>query len=66
MPLHDIEMSGLPYLSFGHAIAMTKPTHAGEQRVDRDEPMRRSVAPSVEPGLKPIHPNTSTSVPITT
>ena len=28
--------------------------------------MRRSVAPSVEPGLKPIQPNTSTSVPITT
>ena len=28
--------------------------------------MRRSVPPSVEPGLKPIQPNTRTSVPITT
>ena len=37
MPLHDIEMSGFPYLALVHAIAVTKPKHAGEQRVDRDD-----------------------------
>ena len=66
MPLHDIEMSGLPYLALVTPIAMTKPTHAASSVFTATRPMRRSVAPSVEPGLKPIHPNTSTSVPITT
>ena len=28
--------------------------------------IRRSVAPSVEPGLKPIHPNSRIIVPTTT
>ena len=66
MPLHDIEMSGLPYFAFVMPIAITKPTHAASNVLTATSPIRRSVAPSVEPGLKPIHPNTKTSVPITT
>ena len=66
MPLHDIEMSGLPYFAFVYAIAITKPKHAASSVLTATRPMRRSVAPSVEPGLKPIQPNTRTSVPITT
>ena len=66
MPLHDIEMSGLPYFTLVMIIAMTKPTHAASNVLTATRPMRRSVAPSVEPGLKPIQPNTRMSVPITT
>ena len=37
MPLHDIEMSGFPYLALVHAIADHEADARGEQRVDRDE-----------------------------
>ena len=47
-------------------MATTTPTHAASSVFTATMPMRRSVAPKVEPGLKPIHPNTSTSVPMTT
>src|SRR5450755_4163202 len=53
MPLHDIEMSGLPYFALVSPIAITKPTHAASNVLTATRPMRRSVAPSVEPGLKP-------------
>ena len=66
MPLHDIEMSGLPHLRVRPRHRDDEADARREQCVDRDEPIRRSVAPNVEPGLKPIHPNTRISVPITT
>src|SRR5690349_16917713 len=66
MPLHDIEMSGLPYFTFVNAIAATNPVLADNSVLTATRPMRKSVAPSVEPGLKPLHLNTSTSVPSTT
>jgi hypothetical protein len=47
-------------------IAMTKPVHAASNVLTATKPMRKSVAPSVEPGLKPIQPKTRISVPITT
>ena len=66
MPLHVIEMSGFPHFAFVHAIAATAAAHADSNVFTATTPMRRSVAPNVEPGLKPIQPNVSTSVPITT
>src|SRR5215471_17125941 len=66
MPLHDIEMSGLPHFQLVHAIATTAPAEAASSVFTATTAMRRSVAPKVDPGLKPIHPNVSTRVPITT
>src|SRR6476619_7174515 len=66
IPLHDIEMSGFPQRAFVHAIAMTAAAHADSRVFTATTPMRRSVAPNVEPGLKPIQPKVSTNVPITT
>ena len=66
MPLQDMEMSGLPYLAFVQAMAATKPKQADSRVLTATTEMRRSVAPNVEPGLKPIQPNTRISVPITT
>src|SRR5436189_2882850 len=66
MPLHDIEISGLPYLALVHAIAVTVPKQPASSVLTATIAIRRSVAPNVEPGLKPIHPKTSTSVPTTT
>ena len=37
MPLHDIEMSGLPYLALVNAHRHHEAGARGEQRVDRDE-----------------------------
>ena len=53
-------------VAFVAAIAVTKPKHAASSVFTATTEMRRSVAPSVDPGLNPIHPNTSTSVPMTT
>ncbi len=66
MPLHVMEMSGFPHLAFVHAIAAMAPAEAASSVFTATTAMRRSVAPNVEPGLKPIQPNVSTSVPITT
>src|SRR5258706_7160657 len=66
IPLHDMDMSGLPYRAFVHAIAVTVPKHPASNVLTATTAMRRSVAPKVEPGLKPIQPNTRTSVPMTT
>ena len=66
IPLHDIEMSGFPHLEYVQPAATTKPAHAESSVFTATSPMRRSVAPNVEPGLKPIQPNTRISVPITT
>src|SRR6478735_12743210 len=66
MPLHVIEMSGFPHLALVHAIAAIAPADADRRVFTATTAMRRSVAPNVEPGLNPIHPNVSTSVPSTT
>ena len=66
IPLHVMEMSGLPHLAFVQAIAATAPAEADNSVFTAMSAMRRSVAPNVEPGLKPIQPKVSTSVPITT
>src|SRR6476619_5985054 len=66
MPLHDIEMSGLPYFAFVHAMAVTNPKHEDSRVFTATIEMRRSVAPNVDPGLKPIHPNNRIMVPATT
>ena len=66
MPLHDMEMSGLPHLAFVHAMAVTVPKQPASSVFTATTEIRRSVAPNVDPGLKPIQPKTSTSVPMTT
>src|SRR3954454_13702176 len=66
MPLHDIEMSGLPYFAFVTTIATTKPMLADSSVLTATMPMRESSADNVEPGLNPIQPNTRISVPSTT
>src|SRR5262249_10501419 len=66
IPLHAIETSGLPYLRSVTIIAITNPTQLASNVFTATSPIRRSVAPSVEPGLNPIQPNTSTSEPMTT
>src|SRR5437762_3059914 len=66
IPLHDIEMSGLPYLALVHAMAVTNPKHAANNVLTATTEMRRSVAPNVEPGLNPIQPNNRIMVPMTT
>src|SRR5437870_156364 len=66
IPLQVIEISGLPHLALVHAIAATAPALAESSVFTAMIEIRRSVAPNVEPGLKPIHPNVRTRVPITT
>src|SRR5262245_593639 len=66
IPLQDMEMSGLPYRALVHAMAATKPKHADRSVLTATIEIRRSVAPRVEPGLKPIQPNNRIIVPMTT
>jgi hypothetical protein len=46
-------------------MAATAPAHADSNVFTATTEMRRSVLPKVEPGLKPIQPNSNTSVPMT-
>src|SRR4029077_3725334 len=66
MPLQAIEMSGLPNLRYQKIIAVADPATAARLVLIAMTEIRRSVAPSVEPGLKPIHPNRRMNVPVTT
>ena len=66
MPLQAIEMSGLPNMKYHRIIADAAPAHAARFVLIAMTEMRRSVAPSVEPGLKPIQPNSRMNVPVTT
>src|SRR6186997_3121770 len=66
IPLHDMEISGLPYLALVYAIAVTNPKQAAIKVLTATVEIRRSVAPSVEPGLNPIQPNSRIMVPMTT
>ena len=47
-------------------MANTNPKQADRRVFTATTEIRRSVAPNVEPGLKPIQPNTRISVPTTT
>src|SRR5690242_9905907 len=63
IPLHDIEMSGLPYLNPVNAMAAAAPNTDAVSVLTMITAMRRSLAPSVDPGLKPIQPNRRMNVP---
>src|ERR1700685_4129784 len=66
MPLQAMVMSGLPNRRYQRSMAAAEPATAARFVFAATTEMRRSVAPSVEPGLKPIQPNNRTKVPVTT
>src|SRR5580704_10394317 len=66
IPLHAIVMSGLPNRKYQISIATAEPATAARFVFTATTEMRRSVAPSVDPGLKPIHPKSKRNVPVTT
>src|SRR5262249_12930721 len=66
MPLQAIEMSGLPNRKYHSVSADAAPATAARFVLMAMTEMRRSVAPSVVPGLKPIQPNRRMKVPVTT
>src|SRR5271154_6057954 len=55
MPLHAIEMSGLPNVKYHTNIAVAEPAIAARFVLMATTEMRRSVAPKVDPGFK-THP----------
>src|SRR6202171_4042532 len=57
MPLHAIEMSGFPNIQYQMTMAAADPATPERFVLMAITAMRRSVAPSVDPGLKPIQPN---------
>src|SRR5689334_9145891 len=57
MPLHAIVTSGLPNIQYHRTSATADPLHAARFVFTTMPAIRRSVAPSVEPGLNPIQPN---------
>src|ERR1700727_1406499 len=66
IPLHAIVISGLPNMKYHSSIAAAEPATAARFVLMATTEMRKSVAPSVEPGLKPIQPNSRIKVPLTT
>src|SRR5579864_8256518 len=66
IPLHAIVMSGLPNRKYQMSIAAADPATAARFVFTATTEIRRSVAPSVEPGLNPIQPNSRMNVPVTT
>src|SRR5579862_1061406 len=66
IPLQAIVMSGLPNSRYQTSSAEAEPATAARFVLTATTAMRRSVAPSVEPGLKPIQPNSRMKVPVTT
>ena len=66
MPLHAMVISGLPNIKYQTIIATAAPETAARFVLIAMTEMRRSVAPSVDPGLKPIQPNSRMNVPVTT
>ena len=66
MPLHAIVMSGLPKRKYQKIKAVAEAATAARLVLTAITEMRRSDAPRVEPGLKPIQPNKRIKVPITT
>src|ERR1700730_3389117 len=66
IPLQAMVTSGLPNRTYQRNIAAAEPATAARFVFTAITEMRRSVAPRVEPGLKPIHPNRRMKVPVTT
>src|ERR1700735_178100 len=66
MPLQAMVISGLPNFQYQKSMAVAEPATAARLVLIATTEMRRSVAPSVEPGLKPIQPNSRMNVPVTT
>src|SRR4029077_39903 len=66
MPLQAIDTSGLPNMKYQKVSADAAPATAARFVLIAMTEMRRSVAPRVEPGLKPIQPNSRMNVPVTT
>src|SRR3984885_1813795 len=66
IPLQAIVMSGLPNMKYHSSIAAADPATAARFVFTATTEMRKSVAPNVEPGLNPIHPNNKINVPLTT
>src|SRR5580692_8067223 len=66
IPLQAMVMSGLPNRKYQISMAAAEPAQAARFVLTATTEIRRSVAPSVEPGLKPIHPNNRMNVPVTT
>src|ERR1700722_1733340 len=66
IPLQAIVMSGLPNRKYQMSIAVAEPATAARLVLTATTEMRRSVAPSVDPGLNPIHPKSRINVPVTT
>src|SRR5262245_38002899 len=66
MPLHAIEMSGLPNLKAQKIMAASAPAQAARLVFTATTEMRRSVAARVEPGLNPIQPNSRMNVRVAT
>ena len=66
IPLQAIVMSGFPKRNHQKNIAAAEPKMAARFVLIATTEIRRSVAPSVEPGLKPIQPNNRMKVPVTT
>src|ERR1700683_4490144 len=56
IPLQAMFMSGLPKSLYHRSIAAAEPATAARFVFTATTEMRRSVAPSVDPGLKPIPP----------
>src|SRR5580693_4809493 len=66
IPLHAMVTSGLPNIKYQTSMAAAEPATAARLVFTATTEMRRSVAPSVEPGLNPIQPNSRMNVPVTT
>src|SRR5579863_6192746 len=66
IPLHAIVTSGFPNMKYHRSMAAAEPAIAARFVLTAITEMRRSVAPSVEPGLKPIQPNRRMNIPVTT
>src|SRR5580698_8912309 len=56
IPLHAMVISALPNMKYHSSIATADPATAAKFVLTATTEMRRSVAPSVEPGLNPIQP----------
>src|SRR6202041_704272 len=66
IPLHAMVTSGLPNMKYQTSMATAEPATAARLVFTATTEMRRSVAPSVEPGLNPIQPKSRMNVPVTT